>query len=101
MFIQKSHDLKQTLSLRSGQSIFFRPKPIDISAVRRAGVGLDMDDEEYEDDPESGQPLIGDRSRVLFDAGSEQRPQFNATPMPRAVQATQERELEDVWAELG
>ncbi|EIW87056.1 hypothetical protein CONPUDRAFT_116090 [Coniophora puteana RWD-64-598 SS2] len=52
---------------QSGQSIFSRPKPIDISAVRRAGyssLDLDLEDEE-EEDVESGRPLVD--NPVLFD----------------------------------
>jgi hypothetical protein len=37
---------------------------------------------------------------LIFDAEQEQRPSA-MTPMPRAVQAVQDRDAEDVWAELG
>lgn len=47
---------------RSGQSIFTQPKPIDLSAARRAGYNsLDLD-LEYDDDAERT------RNPVLFDA---------------------------------
>ena len=52
------------------------------------------------DDPtadELGRPLI--RDDLVFDA-DEQRP-ASMTPMPRAVQAVEDRDTEDVWAELG
>lgn len=40
------------------------------------------------------------RRPLIFDADQEQRPAA-MTPMPRAVQAVEERDAEDVWAELG
>ncbi|KAG2155607.1 hypothetical protein DEU56DRAFT_315343 [Suillus clintonianus] len=87
---------------QSGQSIFSRPKPIDISAVRRAGyTSLDLDledDNEYDDDPELGRPLVQDV--VLFDAQDEEQP-ARMSDMPRAAQAVYDRDDEDVWAELG
>ncbi|KAH7886143.1 hypothetical protein F5I97DRAFT_1829979 [Phlebopus sp. FC_14] len=84
---------------QSGQSIFSRPKPIDISAVRRAGyTSLDLDLEDEDEDAELGRPLVQDS--VLFDARDEGRPR-GVTDMPRAVQAVRDRDAEDVWAELG
>ncbi|KAJ7225271.1 hypothetical protein GGX14DRAFT_637990 [Mycena pura] len=69
---------------QSGQSIFSRPKPIDINAARRAGfLDLDMGSEE-EEDAELSRPLI--RDPVLFDA------------MPRAEPDADER---DVWSQNG
>ncbi|ESK98142.1 wsc domain-containing protein [Moniliophthora roreri MCA 2997] len=51
---------------QSGQSIFSRPKPIDINAARRAGYSLDIDIEsDEEDDAELGRPLI--RHSTVFD----------------------------------
>lgn len=47
---------------------------------------------------EMGRPLISES--VVFDATEDQRPAA-MTPMPRAVQAAQSRDAEDVWAELG
>ncbi|KAG1754841.1 uncharacterized protein EDB91DRAFT_1095825 [Suillus paluster] len=85
---------------QSGQSIFSRPKPIDISAVRRAGytsLDFDLEDEE-ENDPELGRPLVQDA--VIFDAPDEEEP-ARMSDMPRAVQAVHDRDDEDVWAELG
>jgi hypothetical protein len=66
---------------RSGQSIFSRPKPIDLSAARQAGyTNLDFDiEDEAESHPELSRPLIQD-DPVLFDAGAEQRPNA-ALPM--------------------
>ncbi|KIL00970.1 hypothetical protein PAXRUDRAFT_820973 [Paxillus rubicundulus Ve08.2h10] len=84
---------------QSGQSIFSRPKPIDISAVRRAGyTSLDLDLEDEDEDPELGRPLV--RGPVLFDAQDDERPS-RMSDMPRAAQAVYERDEEDVWAELG
>lgn len=61
-----------------------------------AGYSLDIDIEgDGEERGELGRPLIQDP--VVFDA--EER--TYASPMPRAVQASQERDEEDVWAELG
>ena len=93
---------------RSGQSIFTRPKPIDLSAARRRGYTLDIDMEDEEDAAgELGRPLIRS-SDVVFDAGAGDEPprtnvqRANAlSQMPRAAQAAQDRDAEDMWAELG
>ena len=87
---------------RSGQSIFSRPKPIDINTAHRAGFGLDLDMDS--DDDELNRPLV--RNPVLFDAGQDPRPEDDQrreplTEMPRAAQAVRDRDVEDVWAELG
>jgi hypothetical protein len=87
---------------RSGQSIFSRPKPIDINAARRVGF-MDIDvDSDDENEGELNRPLV--HNPVIFDAGSDQRDnerQENFTDMPRAAQALRDRDAEDVWAELG
>ncbi|KIK39739.1 hypothetical protein CY34DRAFT_807916 [Suillus luteus UH-Slu-Lm8-n1] len=86
---------------QSGQSIFSRPKPIDISAIRRAGytsLDYDLEDENQDDDPELGRPLVQDA--VLFDAQDDEQP-ARMSDMPRAAQAVHDRDEEDVWAELG
>ncbi|KDR85428.1 hypothetical protein GALMADRAFT_108530 [Galerina marginata CBS 339.88] len=86
---------------QSGQSIFSRPKPIDINAARRAGfIDLEIESED-EVDGELSRPLV--RNSVLFDAQQERRPNEGQTftPMPRAAQAVRDRDAEDVWAELG
>jgi len=80
---------------QSGQSIFSRPKPIDLSTGR---VNLDIDIED-DDENELGRPAI--RDGVLFDATSRNPTSDAASPMPRAIQSVQERNAEDVWAELG
>jgi hypothetical protein len=81
---------------RSGHSIFSRPKPIDLRSGR---ANLDIDIEDGDDENELGRPLISDG--VLFDA-TDRNPTSNAaSPMPRAVQAQEVRDAEDVWAELG
>ncbi|KAJ7040407.1 hypothetical protein C8F04DRAFT_1083480 [Mycena alexandri] len=78
---------------QSGQSIFSRPKPIVLQdAARRAGY-LDLEVESEEEEEELSRPLI--RDPVLFDARTA------TTAMPRAEQAIQDRDAEDVWAELG
>ena len=81
---------------RSGQSIFSRPKPIDLSNGR---INLDIDIEDDDDENELGRPPI--RDGVLFDATSRNPTSDAASPMPRAVQGLEERGAEDVWAELG
>ncbi|KAG2756397.1 hypothetical protein P692DRAFT_20949010 [Suillus brevipes Sb2] len=86
---------------QSGQSIFSRPKPIDISAIRRAGytsLDYDLEDENEVNDPELGRPLVQDA--VLFDAQDDEQP-ARMSDMPRAAQAVHDRDEEDVWAELG
>ncbi|PPQ67131.1 hypothetical protein CVT25_005732 [Psilocybe cyanescens] len=84
---------------QSGQSIFSRPKPIDINAARRAGfIDLEYESED-EVDGELSRPLV--RNTVLFDAQRPDNGPKTTTPMPRAVQALQQRDTEDVWAELG
>jgi hypothetical protein len=79
---------------RSGQSIFSRPKPIDINAARRAGY-LDLEIESEEEDEELGRPLI--RDPVLFDAETPR----TLSAMPLAERAIVDRDAEDAWAELG
>lgn len=86
---------------QSGQSIFSRPKPIDITAIRRAGytsLDYDLEDDNPDDDPELGRPLVQDA--VLFDAQDDEQP-TRMSDMPRAAQAVHDRDDEDVWAELG
>ncbi len=85
--------------LRSGQSIFSRPKPIDINAARRAGfVDLEYDSDE-ETDRELNRPLVP--SAVLFDAQNE-RGEATAVLRDAACRTgCAERDTEDVWAELG
>lgn len=76
---------------RSGQSIFSRPKPIDISTARRARF-LDL---EIEGDDSDDEPLV--RNPILFDAGQESV-QKAFTDMPRAGGR---RDTADIWAEIG
>ncbi|KAG2076856.1 hypothetical protein BDR04DRAFT_1125323 [Suillus decipiens] len=86
---------------QSGQSIFSRPKPIDITAIRRAGytsLDYDLEDDNQDGDPELGRPLVEDT--VLFDAQDDEQP-GRMSDMPRAAQAVHDRDDEDVWAELG
>ncbi|KAI0296236.1 hypothetical protein BC826DRAFT_1091196 [Russula brevipes] len=88
---------------QSGQSIFARPKPIDLSAVRRAGVSLDMDLDLSNDDESDGLQTPLHRNAVLFDAQGGQPPSQRGpmSDMPRAAQAASERDEADMWAELG
>ncbi|KAF7307067.1 hypothetical protein MIND_00499800 [Mycena indigotica] len=72
---------------QSGQSIFSRPKPIDINAARRAGF-LDLDVDSEEEEEELVRPLVNNNTRqqpVLFDARRDEG----------------ERDPTDVWAEIG
>jgi hypothetical protein len=87
---------------RSGQSIFARPKPIDLSAARRAGIGLDMEIDLSDDESDGLQSPLH-RNAVLFDAqnGEHSTQRGPASDMPRAVQGVRERDEEDMWAELG
>jgi len=80
---------------QSGQSIFSRPRPIDLR-TGRTNLDIDIEDDE---ESELGRPLI--RDGVLFDATSRNPTSDAASPMPLAAQAAQERGTEDVWAELG
>lgn len=88
--------LKKIDRHRSGQSIFSRPRPIDLTSGR---TNLDIDIEDDDEEGELGRPLI--RDGVLFDATSRHPTSNAASPMPLAVQGAQERGEEDVWAELG
>ena len=82
---------------RSGQSIFSRPKPIDISTARRARfIDLEIEREDDSDD-EASRPLV--RNPVLFDAGpAREEVRKPLTEMPRAGGP---RDADDVWAEIG
>jgi hypothetical protein len=87
---------------RSGQSIFARPKPIDLSATRRAGVGLDVE-LDLSDDESDGLESPLHRNAVLFDAqnGQLSNQRGPVSDMPRAVQGARERGEEDMLGELG
>lgn len=89
---------------RSGQSIFTRPRPIDLNAARRAGFSLDFD---LPDDAEDYTPPRN-RGTVLFDAAGhveeQTRPQAKpqAKPQARPTQpVVDDRDTEDMWASLG
>ena len=59
-------------------------------------------DEAADPNDELNRSLI--RNPVVFDADAneeQQQRRTQMTPMPRAAQAVQERDAEDVWAELG
>lgn len=76
---------------RSGQSIFSRPKLIDINAARRTGAQLDLGMESDED------AELGLGRGVVFDAGAGRR---TLSAMPHAVRAVETRDEEDLWASL-
>jgi len=91
-----------TEKFRSGQSIFSRPKPIDINAARRAGFGMEFDIDGDED--ELSRPLV--RNPVVFDLEAvgrsvEEQNTRDHRNMPRAIQAARNRDTEDIWAEIG
>lgn len=54
-----------------------------------------------DEDEELGRPLM--RSDVVFDAAEDPARGARApmSDMPRAAQAVQDRDLEDMWAEIG
>lgn len=89
---------------RSGQSIFSRPKPIDISTARRAGF-MDLEYDSEEEDGELHRPLV--RNSVLFEAQEDnnhnnRRPVDGASSnMPKVAQGIRDRDTDDLWAELG
>jgi hypothetical protein len=88
---------------RSGQSIFSRPKPIDINAARRAGFGMELDIESDEED-ELNRPLVG--NPIVFDVEANGRSEGdqasrNYQDMPRAVHAARNRDTQDIWADVG
>lgn len=98
--------LYSLVDIRSGQSIFTRPRPIDLTAARRAGYNnLDLDleaESDDEEDPQPSRPLA--RDHVLFDAQETQRPPTEDMPfrdMPRVAHPTHPpEEEEDVWADI-
>lgn len=97
-----SYFLSGLTNHRSGQSIFSRPRPIDINAARRAGyTNLDIDIEsDDEDDTELARPLV--RNPVVFDADQPTRQQREPlSEMPLAAHSLETRDAEDMWAELG
>ena len=63
---------------------------------------MGIDAGEDEEDELGRRPLIRDNA-VVFDASQDQRnaPRAPMSDMPRAVQAAQERDEEDMWASLG
>ncbi|TFY72775.1 hypothetical protein EVG20_g212 [Dentipellis fragilis] len=71
---------------QSGQSIFTRPKPIDLTAARRAGYSLDMD-LDLPDDESDELRAPAANNPVLFDARGDQRPSSRGpmSDMPRAL----------------
>jgi len=86
---------------QSGQSIFSRPRAIDLSAARRAGYSLDFD----LDLPDDAEDLLGPRARnpVLFDTREEN--EADEQPLQLPVQQkpplrVDDRDQEDVWAGL-
>ena len=94
------------LLARSGQSIFSRPRPIDINAARRRGLSLDLD--LPDDDEEEYSHLRGRNggNGVLFDAQIRDEEQGLPPPpppkpsRPAAQNRVDDRDQEDLWAGL-
>lgn len=98
---------------QSGQSIFSRPKPIDLSASsrsRRLDIDIEDDDEWNEEegyqrlqtdndfvDGETETPVTS-QSRIVFDADAPG--QLGHEPSPWR-ERTEARDEEDTWAALG
>ncbi|KAL5519282.1 hypothetical protein ACEPAH_965 [Sanghuangporus vaninii] len=86
---------------QSGQSIFSRPRPIDLTAARRAGFSLDLDLPD-----EAEEELSRRRSPVLFDAqGRDEEEGLERTPPPKPNKPSvplvvDDRDQEDLWAGL-
>lgn len=78
---------------RSGQSIFTQPKPIDLSAARRAGYNsLDLDLEyDDEDDAERAQ------HPVLFDAVEPHSPPGEDVPFTDLPTSRHDGDEADAW----
>lgn len=85
----------------SGQSIFSRPKPIDLTLPHRFGPGggytLDID---LEDDEEDVRSLSGARNNVVFDAEGQQRQKQQRRPVA-PVRPVDIGDDTDTWASLG
>jgi len=82
---------------QSGQSIFSRPRPIDISAARRAGYSLDLD---LPDDEEAAHYRALARNPVLFDEQDERSPIDPSTPTrpaPKKPPVPDIRDQDDIW----
>ncbi|KAL0578470.1 hypothetical protein V5O48_003519 [Marasmius crinis-equi] len=85
---------------QSGQSIFSRPKPIDINAARRAGYSLDIDIEsDEEEDAELGRPLV--RHPVVFEADDDETPYSDSRPSTTDTLIHGIRSEQDAWAASG
>ncbi|KIO16227.1 hypothetical protein M407DRAFT_191462 [Tulasnella calospora MUT 4182] len=92
---------------QSGQSIFTRPKPIDLTLPHRSGpngsYGLDID---LEDDEEADVRPLG-RPQVVFDAEQRAREQERRMQQQRraaaqaAVRPVDTGDQTDTWASLG
>jgi len=79
---------------QSGQSIFSRPRPIDITAARRAGYSLDLDLPDEEGDAHY-RALA--RNPVLFDAQDERTPIDATRPAPKLPP---NRNPDDIWGDM-
>lgn len=86
------HNLPSSNSIRSGRSIFARPKAIDLSAARSTRLDIDLDDEEAA----IGFGIGNDHDRdVEFDAEAE----FETPRVP--PYRTKPLDQTDVWARVG
>ncbi|EJD03627.1 uncharacterized protein FOMMEDRAFT_82807 [Fomitiporia mediterranea MF3/22] len=86
---------------QSGQSIFSRPRPIDLTAARRAGFSLDLD---LPEDAEEELARSRTRNPVLFDAQGRDEEEGlippPPPPKPNKPPVIDDRDQEDLWAGL-
>lgn len=91
---------------QSGQSIFSRPKPIDLSAAsrsRRLDIDIEDDDDWNEEEgyrrvPDGETETTTPQGRVVFDADAPAQTSDGPSPWQ---QRTEARDEEDTWAALG
>lgn len=86
-----------TVHHRSGQSIFTRPRPIDLSAARRAGyssldLDLDAEDDNEEEAEDARRPLTP--NAVVFDADHHGE-DVPFSDMPHVAQTARDRDHRD------
>ncbi|KLO20684.1 hypothetical protein SCHPADRAFT_863487 [Schizopora paradoxa] len=89
-----------TVMRQSGQSIFTRPRNIDLSKVGQTGLSLDLD---LPDDYEEERAHLRPQNSVVFDSQDEV-PSVEPTPTrpkPKPLNFNTERDDEDMWASLG
>jgi len=83
---------------QSGQSIFSRPRPIDLSAARRAGFSLDFD---LQDEAEEELSRSRRSNPVLFDTHEDGASAEEQVPPRQTPKSADNRNPEDIWTSLG